>query len=131
MSKPQYYESCKLFENNSRLQSWIKAIVLKNTSCRTMCNFILKRVEIQGFMDKTNLFFCTLLFIPWAILYSHDIMSHNDQAVSSFLSAFEKKNYVAWFFKIDFECLGKEMLAKFLHILAFENEIHFKWFYNF
>jgi hypothetical protein len=43
-------------------------------------------------------------------------MSQCDQALSVFLSAFEKINYVTWILKIDFECLGKEIfiLSAFL-----------------
>jgi hypothetical protein len=33
-----------------------------------MCNFLIKRIAIQNFMDKINSFFNTLPFSPWAVL---------------------------------------------------------------
>jgi hypothetical protein len=43
-------------------------VILKIESCRTMCKIYFgKIVKIQDIMDKTNLFFDTLPFSPWAM----------------------------------------------------------------
>jgi hypothetical protein len=62
-------ELTNFLKENQRLQLQIQAVILKITSCKTMCNFFLKKnKEIQDFLDKTNFCFGTLPFNPWTIL---------------------------------------------------------------
>jgi hypothetical protein len=54
----------KILEKNQKLHIQIVEITLKVTSCKTMSK---KKVKNQDFMGKTNYFFRTLPFSPWAV----------------------------------------------------------------
>jgi hypothetical protein len=59
----------KFLEKNQKLHIQIIAVTLKVISCRTMSKKNKsEKVKNQDFMDKTNFFFSTLPFSPWAIL---------------------------------------------------------------
>jgi hypothetical protein len=58
----------KILEKNQKLHIQIVAVTLKVTSCRTMRKENkIKIVKNEDFMAKTNYFFCTLSFSPWAV----------------------------------------------------------------
>jgi hypothetical protein len=56
-------ELTNFLAKNQRLQLQIQVVILKITSCRTMC-----KQKIQDFMDKTNFFLDSLPFSSIAIL---------------------------------------------------------------
>jgi hypothetical protein len=58
----------KVLEKNQKLHIKIIAVTLKVTSCKTMNKKKLKKVKNQDSMGKTNFFFSTLPFRPWAVL---------------------------------------------------------------
>jgi hypothetical protein len=58
----------KVLEKNQKLHIKIIAVTLKVTSCKTMNKKKLKKVKNQDSMGKTNFFFSTLPFSPWAVL---------------------------------------------------------------
>jgi hypothetical protein len=58
----------KILEKNQKLHIQIIAVTLKVTSCRTMRKEKkIKIVKNKDFMAKTNYFFSTLSFSPWAL----------------------------------------------------------------
>jgi hypothetical protein len=57
----------KFLEKNQKLHILIVAVTLKVTSCRTMSKKKVKKVKNQDSMSKTNFFFSTLPFNPWAV----------------------------------------------------------------
>jgi hypothetical protein len=58
----------KILGKNKKLHIQIVAITLKVTSYRTMSRKEKwKKVKNQAFMGKTNYFFSTLPFSPWAV----------------------------------------------------------------
>jgi hypothetical protein len=62
-------ELTKFLGKNQTLQLQIQVVILKITSCRTMCNVFMKmKQKIQDFTGKTNCFLGTLPFNLGAIL---------------------------------------------------------------
>jgi hypothetical protein len=58
----------KILEKNQKLHIQIVAVTLKVMSCRTMRKEKkIKIVKNEDFMAKTNYFFSTLSFSPWAV----------------------------------------------------------------
>ena len=57
-------------EKKQRILTQMKVVVLEMTSCRIINYFLTERgkIRIQDFIDKTNFFFGTMIFSPWAIL---------------------------------------------------------------